>query len=216
MNDLMLFSEERLSVLRESVKKRLSEKRFCHTLGVEIAAEYLAKRLLPERVNEIRAAALLHDITKEKEDFWHIEIMKALPEGVSDSDLMSPSVFHSLTAPYLIKKDFSDLASQDILSAVRNHTTGAPDMSLFDEIIFLSDYIEQGRRYPACVSLREELYSLIKGAKDAAESEVYLHDATVKALENTIISLIQNGKFLHEKTVSARNAFLARRPMPLR
>ena len=52
--------------LYKAVASRLSEKRYMHTLGVEKAAIRLSERLMPEcDAEEMRAAALLHDITKE-------------------------------------------------------------------------------------------------------------------------------------------------------
>ena len=61
----MIITEEMLSELRRSIANDMSEKRYSHTLGVERMARYLAGFLLPDRINEISAAALLHDISKE-------------------------------------------------------------------------------------------------------------------------------------------------------
>ncbi len=209
-----MFSEQELSELRMIVSERLGEKRFRHTLGVERMAIILAERLIPDRIPEIRAAALLHDITKELSDREHMEIMNKL-DYLTDSDFLSKSVYHSITAPFVIMCEFTEFATDDVLSAVENHTTGSPEMSLFDEIIFISDYIEEGRSYPSCVSVREALLLALRNSEKAEDIEPALHDATVKALENTIISVIERKQFLHEKTVKTRNAFLGRRPMPL-
>ena len=211
----MIYNENQLSELRSAVRKRFSEKRFTHTLGVEAAATRLAECILPDRVSEIRAAALLHDISKELSDGEQIAIMRASPSGVTESDMLSPPIYHSLTAPFVISRDFPLFATDDILSSAFNHTVGAPDMSLFDEIIFVSDYVEAGRTYPSCVSVRERLLSAIEGSVNKEDFIFALHDATIASLENTIISLIERGRFLHEKTVTTRNAFLGRRPMPL-
>ena len=211
----MSYTENQLDILRDAVGKRLSEKRFAHTLGVEEMAARLARRILPEKLSEIRAAALLHDISKELDDAEHIDIMNKQIESVGDSDMLSPAVYHSLTAPYIIEKHFPDFAHKDILSAVRNHTVGSPDMSLLDEIIFISDYIEGGRKYSASVEVRDALLSVIDSEASIEECISALHDATVRSLEKTIISVIERGRFLHERTVETRNAFLGRRPVPL-
>ena len=211
----MIYNENQLSQLRDAVKKRLSEKRFAHTLGVEDAAASLAEYILPDRVSELRAAALLHDISKELCDEEQIAIMRASLSDVTESDILSPPIYHSLTAPFIISRDFPLFATDDILSSALNHTVGAPDMSLFDEIIFVSDYIEAGRSYCSCVSVRERLMSCVERSIDKEACISALHDATIASLENTIISLIERGRFLHEKTVSTRNAFLGRRPTPL-
>ena len=57
-------TEKSLSELRERVRPYMNEKRFAHTLGVERECVALGSILLPEKVNDLRAAALLHDITK--------------------------------------------------------------------------------------------------------------------------------------------------------
>jgi len=212
----MAYSEEQISALRRRVSEKLSKKRFSHTLGVERAAAFLAKKILPEKESEIRAAALLHDITKELEEKEQIDIIRSLNNEVSESDMLCPSVYHSLTAPFVIKSDFAEFADEDVLNAVYNHTVGAPDMSLFDEIIFISDYVEEGRTYPACVEIRERLITGITERRALSERISLLHDATIDSLNNTIVSIVKRGGFLHEKTVMTRNAFLGRRPVPLK
>ena len=61
----MIFEESSLAKLREAMKMRLSEKRYKHTLGVEDMAKYLGSIIIPKKVDELRAAALLHDIDNE-------------------------------------------------------------------------------------------------------------------------------------------------------
>lgn len=212
----MVFTDKQLTELRGRVKGYISDKRFAHTLGVERAAAALAEKIIPNRASEARAAALLHDLTKEYSDKEHLDLIRASGIRLTDSDLMSPSIFHSLSAPFVIKNDFPEFYTEDIGRAVFNHTTGDPEMSLFEEILFVADYVEDGRTYPACVQLRKQLFERLSVSRDPEESAAHLHDATIKALENTIVALVSRGSYLHEKTVTARNAFLSRRPMPLK
>ena len=72
----MIFTDDKLSALRECVAKRLSKKRFNHTLRVEAAAVRIAEFCLPESISELRAAAILHDLTKELDDKEQFLIMK--------------------------------------------------------------------------------------------------------------------------------------------
>ena len=212
----MMFSQNEIDALRQRVSATMSEWRFTHTAEVEKMAERIGKIYLPEKLDVLRAAALLHDITKELTVQQHVEIIKAQLQFVTESDMLAPAVYHSLTAPYVITRDFPFFSDQDILSAVLNHTIGAPDMSVFDEIIFISDYVEDGRTYPVCVSVRENLMSRISACSDPSDCIAYLHEATIESLDNTIISLVKRGDFLHEKTVMTRNAFLGRKPMPFK
>ncbi len=211
----MSFTDKELSKLRLAVSHRISEKRFLHTLGVERAAVRIGRRCLPTDISELSAAALLHDISKELSDREQIDILK-LSSDIFASDYLSVPIFHSLTAPYIIKRDFPDFATDNIISAVRNHTTGSPDMSVFDEIIFIADFIEDGRRYESCIAVREQLYAAFDKAQDREECISALHDAVILSLDFTILSIVKNGKFLNERTVRTRNAFLGRRPIPLK
>lgn len=208
-----MFSDDKIAILEKAVSLRLSERRFAHTLRVVAATEKIAGFCLPEAMSELRAAALLHDVTKELSDSEQLEIMNLASK--SNDDLACPPIYHSITAPEVIKRDFPEFATERILSAVYNHTTASSDMSLFDEIIFVADYVEDGRTYPSCVSVREALYTALGSARDREECVAHLHNATVSALDNTIAEMIRAGKYLHARTVLARNAFLARRPMLL-
>ena len=200
----MKFTEKELELLRLAVKDRLSEKRYIHTLGVETAAARIGEIVCPEDVPALRAAALLHDITKELSGDEQLALLAE--QGITDGDDISASaIHHSLTAPAVIKRDFPEFATERVLSAVRNHTTGDECMSVFDEIIFLADYIEDGRTYPACVELRQWLYRELDGAHSREAALTALHTATLAAIDNTIKSIRARGGKLNPRTLSARD-----------
>ena len=67
-----------LDGLRERVGTYMSEKRYAHTVAVEDMAARMSKYLCPEKTNVLRAAALLHDITKELTAEEHIKICEDL------------------------------------------------------------------------------------------------------------------------------------------
>lgn len=211
----MNICESDVQKLRSDVKKYMSEKRYAHTVGVESTAEKLADYCLPEKKTALRCAALLHDISKELSDEEQIAILKRV-DGIVESDLLSPPAHHAFTAPTLIKRDFPHLATDEILSAVFNHTTGAEDMSVFDEIIFISDYVEPGRKYIDCINVREKLFAALSSATDREECVMRLHEAVIEALNNTINSLIKREMYINERTVAARNSLLGKLPMPLK
>lgn len=211
----MMFSEKIISELEGKIKDKLSRHRYVHTVGVKCAAIKIAEYCYLGDVSEIAAAALLHDISKEYSVAEQFEMMRKSEIEFSDTDFMSEPVFHSFTAPTVISKEFSDFATDNILSSTFSHTTGSPDMSLFDEIIFVADYIEDGRCYDACIAVRNTLYDAFSSSHDREECIMYLHNATINILENTIVHLIKNKQVLNERTVATRNAFLARVPAPL-
>lgn len=211
----MMFSEEMLLELDEKIKCKISNYRYIHTLGVKNAAVKIAEYCYSGDVSEIIAASMLHDISKEYSEAEQLDMMEKSEINFTDTDRMSSQVFHSFTAPYVVKKDFPDFATANVLSSVFNHTTGAADMSLFDEIIFLADYVEDGRQHKSCIAVRDALYNCFSSARDREECIMHLHSATIMALENTIIGIIKNKNVLNERTVATRNAFVARVPAPL-
>ena len=204
----MKYTDIQIEELRHRVEERMSKKRFLHTLGVEKMAAYIGQRVMPESVSELRAAALLHDISKEYSEAEYFELMKKHNIALTEWEINEPALWHSMTAGAVIKNDFSEYASENILSAAYNHTVGSEDMSVFDEIILLSDYIEEGRQYPTCVGLREEFLSDLDSAENVNESVLALHRAVAKSLDNNIKEFVSRGKPYHYRTELTRDAIL--------
>ncbi len=198
---------EKLISLREKVKKRLSDKRFMHTEGVADAANLLGKLILPDMLDELLAAAYLHDIAKELDIETQILLCRQYGYEPTASDLKTPLVIHSFAAPALIKRDFPDFDTENIISAVFNHTVGNSDMTIFDEIIFVSDYIESGRKYPSCISVRRELINSLDNSKSKEEYEYALHCAALSSIEYTISNLNEKKQAINPKMLIAEKYF---------
>ena len=151
---MILVNEEKLSSLRKKVGEGMSEKRYLHTLAVEDMAAKMAKYLCPEKEGILRAAGLVHDITKELSFEEQLRILNSDSFILSKSDIESPEVLHAYTAKIIIKEKYPSFSSSEILSAVEKHTLADAVMSVFDKIIFLADYIEFGRKYNSSLLLR--------------------------------------------------------------
>lgn len=205
----MTFSDNDLELLRKSIKDRLSSERFCHIIGVVKSAVKLAKLCLPERVKEAEAAALLHDITKEYSLEEQYSLIEEFNIELDEDDRISPAVLHSFTAPSVIKRDFPVFSTREILDAVYNHTIGSPEMTVFDEIIFLADFIEDGRKYGSCILVRNYVYDNMKFG-DTVANTIILHKACVKAIDYTLENLKQKNKPINKKNILTRNALLSK------
>ena len=205
----MKFFDGRNEELAQRVEKRLSPKRFSHTLAVCEAALRLASYCLPNSRSELESAALLHDIAKELPIEELISLINNSDRKTDAEDLLSVGPLHSFAGPEVIKRDFPEFATENILSAVYNHTIGAPDMSVFDEIIFLADFIEDTRSYAPAVETREYAYSSMKEGLFEHNLSV-LHAASVKEIDSTLIHLIENKKIINSKNILTRNALLSK------
>ena len=204
-----MITEKTLTELRRSVEERLSGSRFSHTLGVERAAELLGEYCLPREILPLRAAALLHDIAKELSFDEIVSLLKENEFSLTDGDLLSPEILHSFAAPFVIRSDFSEFAEQKILSATEYHTVGNEEMSLFDEIIFISDFIEDTRKYDACKKMREYLLSSLK-PDDFDTNALWVHKACINTIEFTEKYLREREKPINERMLKAKFALKAK------
>ena len=197
-----------LDSLRERVRPYMKEKeyRYAHTLGVERECEALGKLLLPDKINKLRAAALLHDITKVLKLEEQLELCGALGIKYEKRDLLSPKLFHARTASGLIRRDFPEYADDEIISAVRYHTTGRRGMTLFEGIVYLADYIEETRTFDECVELRRFFRDAVKKG-DKPVIRIYV-DTMIKSFDFSIEGLISDKSPIDPDTVDARNYFL--------
>lgn len=205
----MTFSPDMVEALKLRVSARLGERRFLHTMGVAACASRLAELCEIDSKSEAEIAAYLHDITKEYPYEEQIAIIKNHNIMLDEEDFNSPAVLHSFTAEAVIKSDFPEFATDKILSAVRFHTLGSPDMTEFDEIIFLADFIEETRTYPSCVTLREFVFSNMKKG-DAEANRLILHRAVISAIESTVKNLTENNRFVNSKNILTKEALLSK------
>ncbi|MBQ7332775.1 MAG: bis(5'-nucleosyl)-tetraphosphatase (symmetrical) YqeK [Clostridia bacterium] len=185
----------------------MSQKRFNHTLGVEKCAKWLGTVLLPDLTEELSAAALLHDIAKEIPKEEQLSLMKSLDFCFTEEDFATPLAFHSFAGAALIKRDFPEYATENILSAVFYHTLGSPDMSLFDRIIFISDFIEENRTYPTCRETREFLVNALKEAETYSEKITALNKAVYLSCKCVLQNLNRQNLPVNSRTVMTKIAF---------
>lgn len=134
-----------LKKLRKAMKEVQSSKRFEHTLGVEYTAAALAMRYGASVENAL-LAGLLHDCAKCLSDEELFSLCKKHGLDLSETEKRNPSLLHSKVGAYLAEHKYG-IKNQDIINAIRSHTTGRPEMSLLEKIVFVADYMEPGRNH---------------------------------------------------------------------
>ena len=130
--------------IRKSMEKNLDAKRFEHTLGVAYTASALAMCYEVD-VNKAQIAGLLHDCAKCLSDEKKLSICKKHNIQISKVENRNPFLLHAKAGSYIAMNKFI-IHDQDIINAILNHTTGRPGMSALEKIIYVSDYIEPGRK----------------------------------------------------------------------
>ena len=201
----MKFDESRLAELRRSVSEGMSQKRFVHTAAVEEMARRIGELYLPASVDVLRAAALLHDITKEYSADKQLQICREFGIIISKQDMLTPKTFHAKTAAALIPVLYPDFADEDVISAVRWHTTGRAGMTLLEKIVYLADYIDESRTFADCVALRALFWDAEPQTMSEEERLSHLNRVLIRSFDMTLASLIEEGAPVSDDTFSARN-----------
>ena len=173
--------------IRAILEKRQTPKRFCHTMGVVETAERLASLYVPTLLEKARYGSLLHDCAKTADatEEWMAELAAqsriAPPVGEKGKSLL-----HAAASETLARRDFG-VEDEEILGAVRWHTTGHWGMTPLEMIVYCADMIEPNRHYPEVDFLR--------GYADQG-----LKTLTKICIEKTVEFLEQKGTAIDEHT----------------
>ncbi|MFI3237495.1 MAG: bis(5'-nucleosyl)-tetraphosphatase (symmetrical) YqeK [Lachnospiraceae bacterium] len=176
-----------LDKLRKQMNKVQDDDRFEHTLGVAYTAANLAA-IYGEDVEDAIVAGMLHDCAKCIPDEKKIDLCKKYGLELSHGECKNPSLVHARLGAELAYDKY-DVDNERILDAIRYHTMGRPAMTLLEQLIFVADYMEPGRRKaPNLLEIRRLAYQNID-------------KATVKILEDTLSHLEEDGEEIDYCTV---------------
>ena len=204
-----MINEKILCELRKTVENaEMSEKRRRHTLAVEQMAVRLGELYAPESLGVLRAAALLHDITKEYTVDGHVSILREHGIEPTDMDIFAPKTLHAQTAALLIPSKYPDLAEDAVINAVRWHTTGHAGMTLTEKLIYLADYIDETRKFPDCVKLRDMFWGADVASMNAKEREAHLNRVLIESYKMTVSALLEEGCPISPYTADALNELI--------
>ncbi len=178
--------------LRESSYVFLKPRRVSHVWGCEHEARRLAKRWGADE--EFAAeAGILHDITKKFE--LSDQLLLSEKYGIINDtvELQNDKLLHAKTGAAMAKDLFGVPA--EVENAIRWHTTGHPEMTLLEQIIYMADYIEPTREFPGVDELRALAYQDLSAAM-------------ILGLKMSLEDVRRQGNEPHPNTVQALDWFL--------
>jgi predicted HD superfamily hydrolase involved in NAD metabolism len=168
--------KDNLKKLRKAMKKAQDGKRFEHTLGVAYTSAALAM-CYGEDIAKAQTAGMLHDCAKCLSDEKRLSICQKYGIPMTEVEKRNPFLLHAKAGSYLAEKKYG-ITDRDILNAIQYHTTGRPDMSLLEKIVFVADYIEPGRKQaPNLPEIRKLAFT------DLDRAMVRILEETVRYLE---------------------------------
>ncbi len=172
------------------IKSRLSEYRFTHSMNVAKSAVELAEKYGADK-EKAYIAGVLHDVMKEENLDVQREFIEKNGEKMTFLELNSKSVYHQMSGSAYAKLELN-IDDEDILNAIRFHTTGRRGMTLLEKVIYTADFISAERNYPDVDVMR-------------AKAKVSLEDAMLYSLKYTINDLTSKTAVIHPDTIECYN-----------
>ena len=183
--------------IEKILKEMLPERRLKHSLNVAKCAVKLSEIYKYDK-EKAEIAGLVHDCAKFFTDEQVEDCVKKFNIELDPLEVNNIALSHSIIGSYVAKEMFN-IDDEEIINAIKYHTTGRENMSLLEKIIYISDLIEEGRNFPGV----EELRNLTFSGK--------LEEALILSFNNTIKFVIDNNQLIHPRTVSARNYILSKK-----
>ena len=155
---------EREQEILQVVKEKMPNKRYIHTLGVRDTAVQLAEHY-GENVDAAITAAIIHDIAKYADLKWMRQIVI---EHQLDERLLpwENEILHGPVGAVIAQTQFG-INDEDVLNAIRHHTTGRVGMSKLEKIIYVADMIEPNRQFEGVETLRQIAFENLDEAMKA-------------------------------------------------
>ena len=176
--------------LKEILQKRLNEKRYFHSLCVADEAKRLAEKYGGD-AEKCYLAGLLHDITKNAPNEEHLQIFETFGIMLNEIEKNAKKLWHAISVSAYIKFILG-IEDDELLDAVRYHTTAKENMSLTAKILYLADFTSRDRDYEDV----DEIRRLV---------DISLDDAFIYALKYSIADLVGQSRAVHPDTLAAYN-----------
>ncbi len=172
--------------LVSKMKRKLTNKRFNHSLNVEKVAIELSK-IYGGNSQKVSIAAILHDNAKNYSDDKKMKLVKKYNIPLSMAEKSNIDLVHAKLGSVIANNKYK-IYDKDILNAVKYHTTGRPNMSLTEKIIYIADFIEPDRKsFPGLEKVRKMAYN-------------DLNATLVKILMLTINHVVNRGQIIDDIT----------------
>ena len=176
--------------LRPIALSYLKPKRMPHVLGTEQEAVRLARQYGADETSPDRR--LLHDCTKKLDMDRQLALCRQYGIPLDDLERHALKLLHAKTGAAIARDVFG--VDDAVYRAIYWHTTGHPNMTKLEKIIYLADYIEPAGTSP--------------GWRPAPGGPCDLDRGLLKALDDSIRDMQQWCNPVHHNTLDARDYLL--------
>ena len=189
---MIVLCKKKIKAYKDYLKENLSKKRYTHSLNVAETALELAKEFDGDR-EKCYLAGLLHDVSKELDTEKQLYYVNKCPLDVCEVEKNAPPLFHAIAGSEQVKELFG-IEDEDVVNAIRYHTTARENMSKTEQIIYLADLVSEDREYKDVKKMRKLAYTDIE-------------KAMYEALKFSLTDSVQKGNTIPCKTLLAYNQY---------
>ncbi len=181
-------------IYEDIISQRMKAARFRHSKNVAKEAIRLAKKYGADP-DKAELAGILHDATKETEADEQMKLIAKAGIQLSTLELESPKLWHAISGSAFVQVELG-IEDQEVIDAIRYHTTGRAGMTLLDKVIFIADFISADRDYEGVDRMRQI-------------AEKSLDDAVLEGMAFTIADLAERKLTIAPDTFAGYNEFAA-------
>lgn len=187
-----------ISDYKKIISERMGDYRFNHSVNVAKEAKKLARRYGGDE-EKAEIAGILHDITKEMPKEQQLQIIIDSGIILDNVQLHAPKLWHGMSGSIVVRDELG-IDDEDILNAIRYHTTGRAGMSLLEKIIFTADFTSEERTYSGVATMRKKskksleeamLYGYQFTFKDLSKSQLAIHPDEVACYNEIVLQISQ-------------------------
>ena len=171
------------------IRKQLGDYRFIHSLNVAKSAVELARRYGADE-KKAYTAGILHDILKDKKPEELLDLIdNRYKIPLNDVERSNHKLYHAIAGAEYVKNELG-VNDEEIINAIRYHTTGRKNMSLLEKVIYIADFISEDRTYDGVERMREK-------------AKISLETAMEEGLQFSIIELSEKLLPIHPDSIDA-------------
>ena len=178
---------------RAILREKLDEYRCVHSINVSETSAELARKYGADE-KKAYEAGLLHDIMKNADKEETFALFEKYGVELTQLEKKSPKLWHAIAGSVYCKYEL-EIDDEDVISAIRYHTTGRAGMTELEKVLFTADFISADRNYNGVEEMREK-------------AQIRLDEAMTEGLRFTIDELCNALKPIHPDTIDAYNDIL--------
>lgn len=177
------------------LQEHLDKKRFNHSINVAEESYKLAEKYGYNK-DKAYLCGLLHDVCKNETQEKMLQMFDEFGIILDDIQKSQYKLWHAVLGAQFIQNEFG-ICDKEIVDAIRYHTTGRPNMTKLDKILYLADFISADRDFEGVDHLREYAY-------------VNLDIAVFECFKFSIEELCSMNKPIHIDTLNGYNYLITK------